>query len=100
MSSEDHPEIADPTAVGAPAAYAALEQEIVAALGALGAPLEDAIAPVDVARMALEGVREALDEADAPKLGLALDSLEDVLESQLRAGGWPARAVGRGEAVP
>lgn len=77
------------------AAYAALAREVDRVLGAATESRRSADQPLAAVRTILT----AADSAAGPELGAALDVLEDVLESRLRASGWPARAVGRGEAV-
>lgn len=97
MTSPDDPSVPnvpdDSVRTDAWAAYAALERELDRVL--VGEARRSADQP-------LAAVRSALDEADpeaTPGLDAALAVLEDVIESLLRASGWPARAVGRGEAA-
>jgi hypothetical protein len=85
----------DSARAGVRAAYAALTQEIDRVLGVAGEARRSVDQPLATVRAALDEV----DPAAAPLLGAALDVLEDVLESRLRASGWPARAAGRGEAA-
>jgi hypothetical protein len=86
---------ADSASAGVWAAYAALTREIDRVLGTAGEARRSVDQPLATVRAALDEV----DPAAVPLLGAALDVLEDVLESRLRASGWPARAVGRGEAA-
>lgn len=79
-----------------------------AALQALEHELDRVFFPSSPARLRLvqplAAVRTALDEVIAdpeaePGLAAALDTLEDVVESLLRAAGWPAGVAGREEPV-